>query len=589
MKYHISNTDLIAKFAHIFTHSKRGSSSSAIPPLTIFGGDVFSPSTESSVLKGEHMVPVLNHLNIDLACYGNHDFDFGEHRLIELSKKTNFPWLLSNVVHTSPHVNPNCHWKEEKLLGLAQEYAVKMMGQYKIGFIGLAGTDWPSNCQHLPPSHFLPPIAVAQRLAKHLRTVEGCDFVIAITHMRLAEDLSVSNATTDGEGRIDLLLGGHDHEVICRYLGDTDENPGCILQGMTDSDSLVRDGKTINVEGDVRVIKSGTDWRSYSVVKLNVERKSDGKARLNNVQVTQFLDITRMQSYHLMPKCPKIPLILESVQDQIMDAVRHPLFHTHVPLDGRSSIIRSEETNLGNMLADAVRAFYDTDIAFINSGGVRCDRIIRQTNGHNALKVKDIIDIVPFDNAFVVKSIRGATLLIALENSVSDSHTDGRFLQVSGMRFTASWQRPEGSRVLEAYFQPEPKVLEKIDPERMYTIAMVSFIATGFDGYDCFKHEKTLVDAESAMTDTSLMLQVFRHSISEDRNSDASKLNDDASNSNQNTDAGEEIGESSETEEEDDRTEQGVRRARESIITGYDGVDGLPVISPAIDGRLIFV
>lgn len=98
-----------------------------------------------------------------------------------------------------------------------------------------------------------------------------------------------------------------------------------------------------------------------------------------------------MQTYQKIPKCPKTLSILGSVQNQIMDAVRHPLFHTRVPLDGRSAVIRRQETNLGNMLADAVRAFYDTDIAFINSGGVRCDRIIAETNGNNALKVKDII------------------------------------------------------------------------------------------------------------------------------------------------------------------------------------------------------
>ncbi|KAF3482278.1 5'-nucleotidase [Arthroderma uncinatum] len=257
-----------------------------------------------------------------------------------------------------------------------------------------------------------------------------------------------------------------------------------------------------------------------------------------------------------------------------MDAVRHPLFRTQVPLDGRSSVIRSEETNLGNMLADAVRAFYDTDIAFINSGGVRCDRIIGKTDGQDALKVKDIIDIVPFDNVFVVKNIRGSTLLTALENSVSDSHTDGRFLQVSGMRFTASWQKPEGSRVLEAYLQLSRDVPEKIDPERMYTAAMVSFIATGFDGYDCFKDETTLVDAESAMTDTSLMLQVFRHSMSENEVANSSRHNGTNGETGDNQREG------------DDKTGQGVKRAREAIITGYDDADGLPVISPAIDGRL---
>lgn len=91
----------------------------------------------------------------------------------------------------------------------------------------------------------------------------------------------------------------------------------------------------------------------------------------------------------------EVPSILASVQENVMNAVRHPLLHTQVPLDGRSSVIRSSETNLGNMLADAVRAFYDTDIAFINSGGVRCDRIIAATDEKSALKAKDIIGEIP--------------------------------------------------------------------------------------------------------------------------------------------------------------------------------------------------
>ncbi|EFR02476.1 2,3-cyclic-nucleotide 2-phosphodiesterase [Nannizzia gypsea CBS 118893] len=597
--YHISNADLISKFAHAVSQAKQDGKGSDIQPLTIFSGDVFSPSTESSVLKGEHMVPVLNHLDIDLACYGNHDFDFGESRLIELSEKTNFPWILSNVVHTTPRNNPDSHVRGDSLLASAQEYVIKTMGQYKVGFIGLAGTDWPSNCQHLPAAAcFLSPAEVAQKLARHLRIVEGCDFVIAVTHMRLVEDLSVSNATLDGDERIDLLLGGHDHDVVCRMLGDTDDNPGIILQGITDSASRIRNGEIVHIEGDVRVIKSGTDWRSYSVVQLRVRKESDGKAQLDNVEVTQYLDVTQTQSYQTMPRCSETLSILGSVQNQIMDAVRHPLFHTRVPLDGRSTVIRSQETNLGNILADAVRAFYDTDIAFINSGGVRCDRIIAETNGHNALKIKDIIgekravqlkyentqslrlaitDIMPFDNAFVVKRVGGATLLSALENSVSDSHTDGRFLQVSGMRFKASWQRPEGSRILEAFFEPKVGALVKIDPGRTYTIAMVSFIATGFDGYDSFKAEETLVDAESAMTDTSLMLQIFRHSR---KCNNAQNCQPDSTDG-EKKDNGE--------PEEDDRTEKGVKRAMKAIITGYDDADGLPVVSPSIDNRLTFV
>lgn len=79
--------------------------------------------------------------------------------------------------------------------------------------------------------------------------------------------------------------------------------------------------------------------------------------------------------------------ILTDIQSNIATAVDEPLFYTSVPLEGRMSVIRTEETNLGNMVADAVRAYYNTDIAFMNSGSLRCDRIVEA----GVVTVKDVI------------------------------------------------------------------------------------------------------------------------------------------------------------------------------------------------------
>lgn len=249
---------------------------------------------------------------------------------------------------------------------------------------------------------------MSQRLAKHLRNVEKCDLVIAITHMRLIEDLAVSNATVFGEERVDLLLGGHDHEVVCRFAGDVDDNPEIILQSRLNKDIVV-DGQVAEMRGDVRIVKSGTDWRSYSIVNLIIERLEDGKAHLQTVQcrfglsgwvlfladggaVNQYTDITAVPSYNVLSASFELSSILSSIHARITDAVQHPLLHTRIALEGRSSIIRSQETNLGNMLADAVRAFYGTEIAFVNSGGIRCDRVVEPTSStKGALCVKDIV------------------------------------------------------------------------------------------------------------------------------------------------------------------------------------------------------
>jgi 2',3'-cyclic-nucleotide 2'-phosphodiesterase (5'-nucleotidase family) len=80
------------------------------------------------------MVPVLDGLNVDVACYGNHDFDFGETRLLELAKQTSFPWTLANAVAGGDGS------ATERLLAGAHSYVVKEVAGYRIGFFGLAGT-----------------------------------------------------------------------------------------------------------------------------------------------------------------------------------------------------------------------------------------------------------------------------------------------------------------------------------------------------------------------------------------------------------------------------------------------------------------
>ncbi|KIJ67333.1 hypothetical protein HYDPIDRAFT_84404 [Hydnomerulius pinastri MD-312] len=527
--YHITQPTVLGRFAHLFRKAKAGPEDER--PLTIFSGDAFSPSLESSVMKGDHMVPVLNHLLIDVACYGNHDFDFGEDVLLQLSNKCTFPWLLSNAAHA-----------DGQLLATAKEYIVLQQKGYKIGFFGLAGTDWPSNCQHLPPDcTILDPVAVANRVSQTLRSTHSVDIIIAITHMRHEEDFRLAKSCH----QVDLILGGHDHDIAVH---------GANLTMINDS-----------FEGNIKVIKSGTDFRSYSDIKMSVSRKG-GKVIVDRVKVNQIRDIALAKG---IPDDPGMQTILADLQANIATAVDEPLFHTAVPLEGRMSVSRTQETNLGNMVADAVRAYYDTDIAFMNSGGLRCDRIIDA----GVVTVKDVIGAyqfpaaytVPFDNAFVVKRLTSRTILTALENAVCDV-IDGRFFQVSGMTFSIDSHRPVGSRVHNVYLSPDhtsgvptspprPKVPLKDDQE--YTVTMVAFIAAGFDGYTLFKDSPTLVGEEGAMTDASLLMQIFRG------NTHADELDKVC----------------------EDDTDIAIDRARAAIVVGKTA-DGFPLVNPLEQGRI---
>jgi UDP-sugar diphosphatase len=156
----------------------------------------------------------------------------------------------------------------------------------------------------------------------------------------------------------------------------------------------------------------------------------------------------------------------------------------------------------------------------------------------------------------VVKRVSGHALHEGLENSVSDLHVDGRFMQCSGLHVVADWQQQEGHRILQLSFvQSSFAPSKQIVPSQIYTVVMSSFIAAGFDGYTCFQSVETLVDKETAVTDTGLLLQIFGY--------DKGGLNDGNTS--------------------------GIDRARRAIVCGMHGLDNLPIVSPIIEGRIRFV
>ncbi|KAL6233774.1 hypothetical protein BDW75DRAFT_241740 [Aspergillus navahoensis] len=542
--YHIPPATLLTRFLNL--QREFAASNPASQTLTLFSGDAFSPSLEASVLKGEQVCPLLNLVGVDIGCYGNHDFDFGDARLIELSSQLKFPWLLSNVSHLPRD--------RRRTLGSAQEYIVRdLENGIRIGFIGLAGTDWPSNCELLPPCEFEPPVQAARRLARRLRVQERCHLVVALTHMRVPEDLAVAHATASGDCRIDLLLGGHDHDVLRRFAGDTDFAAENAEQGRKVTEVEV-DGSIPDTEGDIRLVKSGTDWRGLSLIRLIVQRDEKGAVVGSMVKLRQYTDIEVAVAE---PQAPThVVQILQEIDDRVGKLVQKPLLHTATPLDGRNATIRSQETNMGNMLADAVRAFYNTDIGLFNSGAVRSDRILEATEPDGEpLLVRDIINICPFGNSILVKQMPGSIIRLALENSLSDMHTDGRFLQVSGLRVVASWHQPEWARVVDVSFQRSDGGLEPLDPDRTYTVAMPSFIALGYDGFSWFAQLESIVSEETALTEVALLLAIFGHEEASDGDMHA----------------------------------LGIERARAVTVVGQNPSDHLPIVNPVVENRIRFV
>ncbi len=159
---------------------------------------------------------------------------------------------------------------------------------------------------------------------------------------------------------------------------------------------------------------------------------------------------------------------------------------TLVYLVGDREHVRSQETNLGNLVCDILRYFSGADVAVYNGGGIRA------AAGMGAITIENAMDIMAFENMVVTLELTGAEIIEALERGVrSYPEASGAFLQVSGMRFYFNPNNPEGERVVKVYIGGEP-----IDENKTYTLATNDFLAAGGDDYAVFEQAPKIDEHE---------------------------------------------------------------------------------------------
>ncbi|XP_057370675.1 mannosylglucosyl-3-phosphoglycerate phosphatase-like isoform X1 [Daphnia carinata] len=414
---------------------------SHLHPLILFSGDVFAPSFMSTFTKGEQMVPVLNACGIQCAVYGNHDFDFGIDVLMQRAQATTFPWLMSNVIDN----------ETRRPLADGKVSLVIDWHGIRIGLIGLVEKEWLDTLAAVDPEHvtYTDYAECGRLLARNLKDIQGCKIVIALTHMRTPNDIRLAKEVDE----IDLILGGHDHV-----------------------------SEFIEVENRC-IIKSGTDFRQFSEVTMRFLGEED-KPLIG----VRLVDVTSEYDEDV-----ELKLALDSFTSVIGEKMEEVLGEFSVPLDGLFSSIRTSETNLGNFICDVMVAATDSDLALLNSGTLRSDRI----HPPGPFKIRDLSQILPMLDPLIVVEISGEDLLAALENGVCMyPKLEGRFLQVGGMSFAFDPTKPPLQRVDPRFVRVGDQYLNLQTKYRMVTKA---YMMAGKDGFDVLKKLKILVDEEDSL------------------------------------------------------------------------------------------
>ncbi|CAH1162955.1 unnamed protein product [Phaedon cochleariae] len=405
-------------------------------PLVLFSGDAFSPSMLSTFTKGEQMVPVLNDCGTHCAVLGNHDFDHGLEVLSQWVAQTDFPWLMSNVLDN----------ETGRPLGEGRITHVVHWAGRRVGLLGLVEKEWLDTLATVNPEEttFLDFVEAGQKLAAQLKQ-EGCDYVIALTHMRTPNDIKLAESCED----IDLILGGHDH---------------------------VYEIKQVNGR---YIVKSGTDFRQFSKITVNFDKTSGScpEVTIEEVNVTSKIP----EDPSLKEKLEKYTSMIEGKMDEVLGCFS-------VPLDGRFTSIRTSESNLGNWVCDVVLAATGADLVILNSGTFRSD----QVHPAGDFTMRDLTNIIPMHDPLVVLKVTGQTILETLENSVSMyPKLEGRFPQVAGVSFAFHPGKPPGKRVDVNFIRIGD---EYIKLDQYYRLATKSYLHAGCDGYVMLKDAEVLVN-----------------------------------------------------------------------------------------------
>ncbi|XP_025830788.1 uncharacterized protein LOC108743363 isoform X2 [Agrilus planipennis] len=402
-------------------------------PLKLFSGDCFSPSILSTFTKGEQMVTVLNDLGVHCSVFGNHEFDHGLEILTQWVNKSNFPWLMSNVIDN----------ETGRPLGDGRiTHAVDWAGK-KIGLIGLVEIEWLDTLPTINPEEvtYLDFIEAGQKLSVQLKQ-EGCDYVIALTHMRMPNDIKLAENCDS----IDLILGGHDHIY-----------------------------EVMKVNGRY-IIKSGTDFQQFSKITINFNPNGDNDVTVEEINVTS----SYAEDAQLKQKLEKFTSIIEGKMNDVLGCFT-------VPLDGRFTTIRTSESNLGNWICDVLLAATGADLVIVNSGTFRSD----QVHPAGSLTLRDLFTIIPMEDPTVVLKVTGKQILEVLENSVSQyPKLEGRFPQVAGISFAFDPRKLPGQRV-------DPNLVrigdEYLKMEQFYRLCTKSYMHQGNDGFTMLKDVPVMV------------------------------------------------------------------------------------------------
>jgi 2',3'-cyclic-nucleotide 2'-phosphodiesterase (5'-nucleotidase family) len=295
-----------------------------------------------TIAVSAHMIELLNALKVDFVVLGNHEFDFGEDLLMDLLSEAKFTVFGSNVRLSATG---------ELLPGVTDIMTRQLPNGAVLGVFGVTTSNSALDSNASDAVSFESEVEHTRRCVALLKA-RGADVVVALTHVSVPVDRLIARSVSG----IDLILGGHDHEAMTM------------------------------VEHSTIIHKSGQDVLWLGRINLRIglspqQHHVDDDCRKSRAEVSIDWQMYMNRGYAPDPVCQSIHrsykqrVAASQALDKSETGNEVPLATLKSVLDGTKATLRCGESNLGNLVADAMLAVYDADITILNAGAIPCERM----------------------------------------------------------------------------------------------------------------------------------------------------------------------------------------------------------------------
>ena len=367
----------------------------------VSSGDFAQGNTVGSLTKGEAIVRIMNAVGYDYLTIGNHEFDYTVPQMQHLSELLTAKTLCCNF---SRYEEDNDDKDDRDDNDLYPAYEVKDFGGTKVGFIGVAT---PSTFRSSTPTYFIDDngnllynfhqtdtYECVQEAVNDARE-EGAEIIIVLSHLGDDPEVAYSRGLIAATHGIDVVLDGHAHHVLNERL--------------------------VNDRGDsVTLTSTGTKFAYIGRLTIDTD----------NRVTTELLPIS---DCHRVNQAVQDTVL--AIQQELEARVNAPVGTTAFALADRDNqdnrLVRKQETNLGDFMADVARYTTGANIGVCNGGGLRAGLY------NETITFGNIVSIWPFNNTMRVVECTGQQLLDAFEVSAANlPRENGDFMHVSGLRYT---------------------------------------------------------------------------------------------------------------------------------------------------------